>query len=185
MFACGPSSEEPFFFLPSLEGPTLTDQLQLPQGRGIQWLTEQWSGSLDSGDLSPMLGWHDTLAYCAIPVIITLTQVAVQSLTAPVPTGNEDRITRRTQALLKFTPLMIGYFALCVPAALCLYWFTSNTFTGLSTVTIKKYYEANPPTVDWDFLERDDSTKKFNLEVRMIDSASTSDPCPLLLPSTR
>jgi len=161
--------EEPFFFLPSLEGPTLTDQLQLPQGRGIQWLTEQWSGTFDPsqfpGDLEPMLGWDATLAYCAIPIIITLTQFAVQSVTAPVPTGEEDRVTRRTQALLKYIPLMIGYFALCVPAALCLYWFTSNTFTGLTTVTIKKYYEANPPQVDWDFLTKDDSTKNFNLEM--------------------
>ena len=51
-------TEEPFFFLPSLEGPTLTEQLQLPQGRGIQWLTEGWEGSTEGGDLVPFLGWE-------------------------------------------------------------------------------------------------------------------------------
>ena len=56
----------------------------------------------------------------------------------------------RTTAILKYIPLMIGYFSLCVPAALCLYWLTSNTFTGATTIGIKKYYEANPPVIEWD-----------------------------------
>lgn len=127
----------------------MTDKLMLPMGRGGQWLFDSsyWSGSFDGGDLTPLLGWEDTLAYIAIPLIITLTQSAVQSVTAPQPTGEEDKATQRTQAILKYIPLMVGYFALCSPAALSLYWFTSNTFTGLSTIAIKEYWKANPPAI--------------------------------------
>jgi len=145
---------EPFFFLPSLEGPTLTEQLQLPQGRGTQWLFENWSGSFAGGDLQPLLGWDDTLAYCAIPLIITITQAVSQKVTAPPMDEDDPSPTlQRTQAILKYIPLMIGFFSLQVPSALCLYWFTSNTFTFAATVSIKNYYAANPPVVDWDFLK--------------------------------
>jgi hypothetical protein len=44
--------------LPSLEGPTLTETLMLPQGRGIQWLSEGWTGSFAGHDLTPILGWE-------------------------------------------------------------------------------------------------------------------------------
>ena len=74
--------EEPFFFLPSLEGPTLTPKLELPQGRGMQWLTEGWTGDIHDGipglqdgwTLTPTLGWHDTLCYISIPVLLFIGQ---------------------------------------------------------------------------------------------------------------
>jgi len=162
--------EEPFFFLPSLEGPTLTEQLQLPQGRGIQWLSEGWVGSYQGGDLVPFLGWEDTLAYCAFPLIIAIGQAVTMKLTTPdladTATDDDSAATmKRTQAILKYLPLMIGFFSLQVPAALCLYWFTSNTFTTVSTLTIKAYFAANPPVVDWDFLKDAPERSKFQLEM--------------------
>lgn len=142
--------EEPFLWLPSLEGPTLTERLQLPGGRGVQWLTDNWDGSILDGSLTPLLGWHDTLAYLAIPVALTASQFVTQSIMSPTA---DDPSVRRTQAILKYIPFLIGYFALQVPAGLCLYWLTSNAFATLTTLGIKKYFELNPPKVEWDFLE--------------------------------
>lgn len=145
--------QEPFFFLPSLEGPTITEQLSLPNGRGLGWLTTGWTGSYEGGDLLPLLGWEDTLAYIAIPIIITLGQSLTMKVTTPPAGPDADPSMKRTQAILKYIPLMLGYFSLQVPAALCLYWFTSNTYTAFTTIAIKNYWAANPPSIDWDFLK--------------------------------
>ncbi len=136
---------EPFLFLPSLEGPTLTEKLMLPQGRGLQWISEGWTGGVDTGDLTPLLGWEATLAYLAIPVIITLNQAVTQQLTMPAVEPGTP--VPRTQALLKYIPLLIGFFSLQVPSALCVYWFTSNLFTSVATASIKKYFADNPPKI--------------------------------------
>eukprot|EP00622_Pseudochattonella_farcimen_P000468 FR734968.1.p1 GENE.FR734968.1~~FR734968.1.p1 ORF type:complete len:223 (+),score=25.56 FR734968.1:43-669(+) len=128
--------EEPFLFLPSLEGPTLTPKLELPQGRGMQWLTEGWTGDIHDGlpfvdahaTLEPFLGWHDTLAYLSTPVLLFIGQKISIDATSPKPKPDDDPAIKRSQAILKYIPFMIGYFALQVPAALCVYWLTSNTY---------------------------------------------------------
>ena len=138
--------EEPFLFVPTLEGPTLTDKLQLPQGRGIDWLTTQWTGdgstpSFLGGDLQPLLGWEDTAAYCALPLIIVATQYLTQALITPPVDESLDEKTKasqkRVQGILKYIPLSIGWFSLQVPSALCLYWFTSNIMSAVSTTSIR------------------------------------------------
>lgn len=144
--------EEPFLWLPSLEGPTLTEQLQLPNGRGLQWLSEGWHGSFLDGTLEPFLGWDDTLSYLAIPIFLTLSQILTMRIMSPSQ-ESDDPTVQRTQAILKYIPFMIGYFSLQVPAALCLYWLSSNVFSSATTVGIKKYWEANPPSVEWEYLE--------------------------------
>lgn len=141
--------DESFLFLPSLEGPTLTEKLMLPEGRGIQWLSEGWQGSYADGTLTPALGWHDTLAYVTIPIILVLAQAITQKLTMPPAAATTDPAVARTQGIVKYVPLMIGFFSLQVPAALGVYWFTSNIFTAAATVSIKKYWELNPPKIDW------------------------------------
>lgn len=145
--------EEPFFWLPSLEGPTITDKLELDGGRGLGWLTEGWTGNLNDMTLTPLLGWHDTLAYIAIPIFLAVSQSVSMRIMSP-PTDTDDPSTQRIQGLLKYIPLMLGYFALQVPASLCVYWVTSNSFSTLTTLSIKKYFELNPPDIEWDYLEQ-------------------------------
>merc|ERR1711865_273720 len=65
-----------------------------------------------------------------------------------------------TKNVLKFLPLLIGFFSLQVPAALTIYWFTSNGFTLTQALLVRKYYEANPPEIKlpeyWDALSDDE-----------------------------
>ncbi len=63
---------EPFLFLPSLEGPVVaglpTDYVGVRED--APWLLQNWV------DGHPPLGWHDTAMYCIIPVLIVVAQIA-------------------------------------------------------------------------------------------------------------
>jgi YidC/Oxa1 family membrane protein insertase len=64
------------------------------------------------------------------------------------PVDPNDAKAKQTQAILKYLPLMIGWFSLQVPAALGVYWMTNNIITTTATQTIKGYLKANPPQLD-------------------------------------
>lgn len=128
---------EPFFWLPSLEGPTFD------KGRGIQWLTEWVDGV-------PPLGWHDTLCFMALPMALVVTQsISMRVLSPP----SDDEGTQRAQRFLKYLPLLIGFFSAQTPSGLGLYWMTSNVFSVVSSYAAKSYLAANPPSLDVDLVE--------------------------------
>ncbi|MBA0834572.1 hypothetical protein Goarm_006913 [Gossypium armourianum] len=52
---------------------------------------------------------------------------------------------KNSQALTKFLPLMIGYFALSVPSGLSLYWFTNNILSTAQQVWLQKLGGAKNP----------------------------------------
>ncbi|CAM9700533.1 unnamed protein product, partial [Ectocarpus sp. 8 AP-2014] len=54
---------ESFLWIPSLEGPTFDS----PPTEMMSWIKD-WS------DGAPKLGWHDTIAYMTIPIILVITQ---------------------------------------------------------------------------------------------------------------
>ncbi len=58
------------------------------------------------------------------------------------PAQSDDPQQQQTQAILKFLPLMIGWFALSVPSGLTLYWFTNNLVTTAQQVYLRKSFEA-------------------------------------------
>jgi len=119
---------EPFLFLPSLEGPVRS----YTEGNG--WLFSAFTGN-------PQLGWHDTLAYLVLPVVLVISQYASTTLLTP---KTDDPAQQQSQAILKFLPLMIGYFSLSVPSGLGLYWLTNNVVTTATTLAIR----ANVQTPD-------------------------------------
>ena len=120
---------EPFLWLPSLTGPVYG-------ARSTDWLTAGWQDNI------PSLGWHDTLAFVSIPALLVLAQaISLQILTPP----SDDPAIQKTQRILKYLPLMLGYFALSVPAGLGVYWVTNNLLSTGSTVAIKQYFKKNPP----------------------------------------
>jgi YidC/Oxa1 family membrane protein insertase len=45
------------------------------------------------------------------------------------PPPSDDPAQQQTQQILKFLPLMIGWFALNVPAGLGIYWVFNNAIT--------------------------------------------------------
>lgn len=152
--------KEGFLWIPSLEGP-----VSPPDFRGMDWLLQGWTQAVDGGLPVPPLGWETTLSFLAVPVILVLLQsITMQSLQPPTDenaSAEEKETMERSQTLLKFLPLMIGFFSLQVPAGLTIYWFTSNLFTLSSSLAVRAYYKANPPKIElpeyWDFALKSDA----------------------------
>eukprot|EP00545_Synedropsis_sp_CCMP1620_P005151 CAMPEP_0119021354 /NCGR_PEP_ID=MMETSP1176-20130426/25811_1 /TAXON_ID=265551 /ORGANISM="Synedropsis recta cf, Strain CCMP1620" /LENGTH=448 /DNA_ID=CAMNT_0006975933 /DNA_START=52 /DNA_END=1398 /DNA_ORIENTATION=+ len=148
--------KESFLWIPSLEGPVTA-----PTFRGMEWLTQGWTTGAD-GTPIPQLGWETTLAFLIMPVVLVLGQSLTMSILTP-PTDDESMSDdekeqmEKSQVVLKFLPLMIGYFSLQVPAGLTIYWFTSNVFSLTQSLVIRQYYAANPPDIElpeyWDALD--------------------------------
>ena len=119
---------EPFLWIPNLEGPVYGV-------RSIDWLTQNWVNGV------PSLGWHDTALFLIMPVLLVLAQsVSLRILTPP----SDDPQMQQTNRILKYLPLLIGYFSLSVPAALGVYWFTSNVLSTAVSIGIKAYFKNNP-----------------------------------------
>ncbi|MCO5594408.1 hypothetical protein L7F22_048438 [Adiantum nelumboides] len=126
---------EGFFWIPSLAGPTTIAARQ--NGSGISWLFPFVDGA-------PPLGWSDTIAYLVLPVLLIGSQyVSMELMQTP---QSVDPSQKNTQAILKFLPLMIGYFALSVPSGLSLYWLTNNILSTGQQLLLRKGGAAKPPT---------------------------------------
>lgn len=125
---------EPFLWLPNLEGPVFG-------ARSTDWLFKNWVDGV------PSLGWHDTLAYFSIPVMLYVAQaVSLKYISPP----SDDPAVQKTQRILKYLPLFLAYFSLSVPAGLGVYWITNNALSTVSTVTIKEYFKKNLKALDFD-----------------------------------
>jgi len=144
--------QEPFLWIPSLEGPVSAAN----DYRGMEWLTQGWVDGV------PALGWEATLAFLIMPFVLVIGQSVTMSVLTPEMdtdkmSDEEKEQTEKTQGFLKFLPLMIGYFSLQVPSGLTIYWFTSNLYSLCQSLVIRKYYEVNPPTIElpdyWDALD--------------------------------
>lgn len=117
--------QEGFFWIPSLAGPVSG------WGGGIEWL---WP-------LPPSIGWGNALAYLVLPVLLIVSQFYMQQLMTP-PTSDPQQA--QMQSIMKFMPIMFGYFALVVPSGLTLYWFTSNIL-GIAQHFFTKTQLDQPP----------------------------------------
>lgn len=123
---------EGFYWIPSLAGPTTIAARQ--SGAGISWLIPFVDGH-------PPLGWSDTAAYLVLPVLLVASQYVSMELMKPPQT---DDSSKNTLLVLKFLPLMIGYFSLSVPSGLSIYWFTNNVLSTAQQVWLRKLGGAKP-----------------------------------------
>lgn len=114
---------EGFLWIPSLAGPVAD------RGGGIGWL---WP-------LPPSIGWAPALAYLVLPVLLVVSQLYMQRMMTP-PTADPQQASM--QSMMKFMPLMFGYFALVVPSGLTLYWFTSNLLAMMQQYFTKTQLET-------------------------------------------
>ncbi|CAH1433877.1 unnamed protein product [Lactuca virosa] len=129
---------EAFFWIPSLAGPTTVAARQ--SGSGISWLFPFIDGQ-------PPLGWSDTAAYLVLPVLLVVSQyISVQIMQSTQPQSNDPNM-KTSQAITKFLPLMIGYFALSVPSGLSLYWLTNNILSSAQQIWLQKMGGANNPAI--------------------------------------
>ncbi|KAL4610472.1 hypothetical protein ACB092_08G052600 [Castanea dentata] len=124
---------EGFFWIPSLGGPTSIAARQ--SGSGVSWLFPFVDGQ-------PPLGWHDTAAYLVLPVLLVVSQYVSMELMKPPQTDDPNQ--KNTLLVLKFLPLMIGYFSLSVPSGLSIYWFTNNVLSTAQQVWLRKLGGAKP-----------------------------------------
>ncbi|HRV90869.1 MAG TPA: membrane protein insertase YidC [Anaerolineae bacterium] len=118
---------EGFFWIPSLSGPVSS------WGGGLDWL---WP-------LPPSIGWPSALAYLVMPVLLVVSQLYMQNLMTPPST---DPSQAQVQSIMKFMPLMFGYFALIVPSGLTLYWFTSNVLGVAQHYFTKTQFDTKSKT---------------------------------------
>jgi len=126
--------EESFLWIPSLQGPV--GEYNMKTGLPIDstgWLFKGWV------DGHPALGWQATLAYLSLPVILVITQTISQKILQPPP--SDDPAQQQTQQVLKFLPLMIGWFALNVPAGLGVYWVFNNALTTTQGWYIRQQFK--------------------------------------------
>ena len=70
------------------------------------------------------------LAYVVLPVLAAITTLVqsrmLQMPPLPNPTEQELQTQQMQKTMILLSPLMIGYFAITVPAGLGLYWFIGN-----------------------------------------------------------
>ncbi|KAL3788406.1 hypothetical protein ACHAW5_001018 [Stephanodiscus triporus] len=116
--------DEPFLFLPNLEGPTYGAD----PAHGSDWLFKNWVDGV------PSLGWEQTIAFLSIPVFLTISQVISMNLMQP---KTDDPQQAQANVILKVLPFMVGWFALNVPAALGIYWVVNNIVTTATTLYIR------------------------------------------------
>lgn len=130
--------QESFFWIPDLSGPaTLT---QRTEGAGLGWLFPFVDGA-------PPIGWGNAAAYLVMPILLVLSQYASMKIISP-PTNKDDPAAQQSQAILKFLPLMIGWFSLNVPSGLTLYWFVNNILSTGQQLYLKSTSQVNiPPSV--------------------------------------
>ncbi|KAE9616619.1 putative membrane insertase OXA1/ALB3/YidC, membrane insertase YidC/Oxa1 [Lupinus albus] len=124
---------EGFLWIPSLGGPTSIAARQ--SGSGISWLFPFVDGH-------PPLGWHDTAAYLVLPVLLVVSQYVSMEIMKPPQTNDPNQ--KNSLLILKFLPLMIGYFSLSVPSGLTIYWFINNVLSTAQQVWLRKLGGAKP-----------------------------------------
>jgi len=116
---------EPFLWLPNLEGPVYGSQ-------SSDWLFKNWV------DGAPSLGWHDTLCFLSMPVILIISQsISQKLLQPPKKPGELDEAAAASQQIVQYLPILIGVFALNVPSGLAVYWVTNNLVSTVATLTVK------------------------------------------------
>ena len=120
--------EEPFLWLPNLEGPTYGAD----PAHGSDWILK------NRVDGVPSLGWDDTAAFLTIPVVLVISQFISMQLMQPKVEGQEQPV------ILKVLPLMIGWFSLNVPAALGIYWVANNFITTAISMQIRSGINMEP-----------------------------------------
>ncbi|RVW72608.1 ALBINO3-like protein 1, chloroplastic [Vitis vinifera] len=77
---------------------------------------------------------------------------------------SNDPSLKTSQALTKFLPLMIGYFALSVPSGLSLYWFTNNILSTAQQVWLQKLGGAQIPVKQFKQIKEQEARRRQQRE---------------------
>ncbi len=97
-----------FYWIPNLAFPQYT--------HGLSWIPETYQ----AGDYATLA------AYLVLPILLVVSQFAMQKWMTPTPDAGGGAGAGMTKQLGLMMTFMFGFFTLQVPAALTLYWVTSN-----------------------------------------------------------
>lgn len=132
---------EGFLWVPSLEGPVFS----AGPGKAAEWLTSAFSGN-------PTLGWHDTLCYLSLPLILFVSQTISQKVLTPPKDPNRKMTEQEqiSQSLINNLPFIVAFFSINVPAGLAVYWIINNVLTTGVTLAVKSTIKDEPFPVEVD-----------------------------------
>jgi YidC/Oxa1 family membrane protein insertase len=125
--------QEGFFWIPTLAGPTTVAARQA--GSGTAWL-------YPFVDNAPPIGWDAAAPYLVLPAMLLVSMYVSSYLTTPPP-AKDDPNANVGKVLTYGLPLMVGYFSLCVPSGLSLYYLSNSVFSTIVTVYLKKFGGAD------------------------------------------
>lgn len=133
--------DESFLWIPDLQGPVYANA----NGASNNWL----SSIFTSGGAEPVLGWHDTLAFLTIPVILFISQTISQKALTPDrdPSKPMTEQEEMSQGVIKNLPFIVAFFSLNVPAGLGIYWISNNIITTAINISLKaKFADVGVPS---------------------------------------
>ncbi|MFQ5932538.1 MAG: YidC/Oxa1 family membrane protein insertase [Nitrospiraceae bacterium] len=117
-------------------------------------LTESASMVISAGG-----GVLGVFPYVVMAVLMVGSQFIQQRQMTP-PSAGQDRQARQMQNIMKFLPILFGYFAFIMPAGLVLYWVTSNLFRiGQGQIIIKMEGKPGQPPAEKAEREREPNPK--------------------------
>mmetsp|Transcript_10309 Transcript_10309/g.11770 ORF Transcript_10309/g.11770 Transcript_10309/m.11770 type:complete len:415 (-) Transcript_10309:309-1553(-) len=124
---------EPFLWLPNLEGPTYG---ALPANAN-EWITKGWENGV------PSLGWGDTISFLILPAFLAISQFVSMEVMKPQP-GPDGKEPAEQPAFLKALPLLFAWFSLNVPSGLTIYWAANSILSTATSVYIRNQMPAAP-----------------------------------------
>lgn len=89
---------------------------------------------------APSMGWENTIPFLILPVFLVISQFVSMQLMQP---KSDDPQQQQANIILKALPIMIGWFALNVPSALCIYWVVNNIVTTATTLLIRNAMQTD------------------------------------------
>lgn len=106
LLSLGPALQEPFLWIPDLSFPTFM--------QGMSWLQPLTPTHLFSPAVWP---------YLILPIVYVVSQLIMQRMSQSATPSATPGASNNMMMLM---PLMFGYITLITPAALTIYWVTSN-----------------------------------------------------------
>jgi YidC/Oxa1 family membrane protein insertase len=129
LVAVGPMLENAgFFWIPDLSYPQYN--------MGLNWIPVLW----DNGEYATLI------AYLILPILLVVTQFAMQKWMTPTPAATDAGQAKMTQNMGLVMTLFFGFFTLQVPAGLTLYWVTSNVLQMLQQWSVTRFFVKKAPT---------------------------------------
>ncbi len=147
-----------FFWIPDLAFPDI--------GQGLSWI---WP-------LPPSVGWDTAIRYLVLPILLVVTQIATQKLSTATKTpGSDNPQAQMMNQMMWIMSLMFFYITLTVPAALSLYWVTSNILGILQQLYVNRQMGlATTPATTGETPKKEGATPQLDVALSTASGTTVS-----------